>query len=118
MSRNNALDAEQLTDAMYYILLSLLVPRHGYGIMSYIERLTEGEVAIGPATAYTLIKKLQDNDCIVPVANDEGQEGQDRRKTYAITEKGRRLVAGEIERRSRMARHGQSALQQAEEEQG
>jgi DNA-binding PadR family transcriptional regulator len=112
MSRNNSLDMEQLTDAAYYILLSLLVPRHGYGIMSYIEKLTNGEVAIGPATAYTLIKKLLDNGSIVLT----GEDGQERRKTYAITDKGKQLVSSEIERRKRMAEHGDQAWISAKEE--
>lgn len=112
LSRNNSLDTEQLTDATYYILLALLVPRHGYGMMSYIEQLTGGEVVIGPATAYTLIKKLQDNDCIAM----SGEPDAPRRKTYEITDKGRRLVMNEIERRSRMAGHGMQALQEAKGE--
>lgn len=112
MSRSNKLEMDQLTDAAYYILLSLLIPRHGYGIMSYIEQLTAGEVTIGPATTYTLIKKLQDNNCII--LSDE--EDNDRRKTYLITEKGKNLVTNEIARRTRMAEHGNQALKYAEEE--
>ena len=30
MSKSNTLETEQLTDAMYYILLSLMKERHGY----------------------------------------------------------------------------------------
>jgi len=112
VSRNNTLEMDQLTDSAYYILLSLFVPRHGYGIMSYIEELTGGEVAIGPATAYTLIKKLQDNGCIV-LSDDNAQE---RRKTYSITEKGKALARKETERRRRMAEHGERAWLSAKEE--
>ncbi|QJD86101.1 PadR family transcriptional regulator [Cohnella herbarum] len=112
MSRNNSLEMDQLTDAAYYILLSLLVPRHGYGIMNYIEKLTQGEVVIGPATAYTLIKKLQDNECILLA----GEDNNDRRKTYAITDKGKQLVSNEIERRKRMSEHGNQAWLSAKEE--
>jgi DNA-binding PadR family transcriptional regulator len=112
LSRNNTLDMDQLTDAAYYILLSLLVPRHGYGIMSYIEKLTEGKVTIGPATAYTLLRKLQENECII----NSDEEDQERRKTYIITGKGNRLVTNEIDRRTRMAEHGKQALLAAKEE--
>jgi len=109
VSRSSSFENEQLTDAAYYILLSLLVPRHGYGIMGYIERLTDGTLEIGPGTVYTLIKKLQDNACIVSM----GEDDKDRRKTYVITEKGRTLVTSEIERRRRMAEHGQVALNES-----
>jgi len=112
LSRNNTLEMDQLTDSAYYILLSLLLPRHGYGLMSYIEELTGGEVVIGPATAYTLIKKLQDNGCIL-LADDDAQ---DRRKTYRITNKGKDLVRKETERRRRMADHGDLAWHAAKEE--
>lgn len=54
--KNNALESEQLTDPMYYILLSLLEERHGYAIMKFIEELTNGEVSMGPGTLYTLLK--------------------------------------------------------------
>ena len=40
MPRNSSLSEGQLTDSEYYILLTLLRPMHGYGIMQYIEKLT------------------------------------------------------------------------------
>lgn len=33
-----------LTEATYYILLSLVKPMHGYGIMQLVEEMTNGEV--------------------------------------------------------------------------
>ncbi|PZE20657.1 PadR family transcriptional regulator [Paenibacillus xerothermodurans] len=86
-------------------MLSLICPRHGYAIMKYIEKLTDGEVSIGPATLYTLIKKLQDADYITL---DQSEE--ERRKTYSVTAKGRAIISDEIARRSRMAQHGIKAL--------
>lgn len=105
MSRNNSFETDQLTDSAYYILVSLLMPRHGYGVMKYIEELTEGEVRIGPATLYTLLKKMQDAGYIVL---EEG-EGE-RRKIYSVTDKGGEMIISEIERRSRMALHGKKVL--------
>ena len=35
-----------LTEAVYYILLSLLQPMHGYGIMQNTEALSEGRVRL------------------------------------------------------------------------
>ena len=32
MSKSNTMESAQLTDAMYYILLSLMIERHGYAI--------------------------------------------------------------------------------------
>ena len=41
-----------LTEAVYYILLSLTEPLHGYGIMQKAEQLSSGRVrlAAGPST--------------------------------------------------------------------
>lgn len=111
MSRTNSIQTEQLTDSAYYILLALLSPKHGYAIMKYIEELTEGEVKIGPATLYTLIKKMQKSDYII--LNEDEDE---RRKTYQITPKGSIIIAAEMERRARMVRHGGTAFQSAKEE--
>ena len=58
MSKNN-LSEYQLTDSGYYILLALLNPNHGYGIMKYVEEITAGEFIIGPATLYTTLKKCK-----------------------------------------------------------
>ena len=41
-----------LTEATYYILLSLVKPLHGYGIMQMVEEMTNGEVKLGPGTLY------------------------------------------------------------------
>ena len=68
MSRNNSLQEEQLTESGYYILLALLVPMHGYGISKYIEELTEKEVIIGPATLYTMLKKMQEQDYMTRIS--------------------------------------------------
>ena len=35
-----------LTEATYYILLSLVKPMHGYGIMQLVEEMTNGEVKL------------------------------------------------------------------------
>lgn len=105
MSRNNSFTEEQLTDSSYYILLALVKPMHGYGIMQYIEELTSKETIIGPATLYTILKKMQDAEFIAL-----GEEDNNRRKTYTITEKGKEVIKKEIHRRIRMAEHGKKAL--------
>lgn len=39
-----------LTEAVYYILLALRKPNHGYGIIQEVERLTGGRVMLGAGT--------------------------------------------------------------------
>lgn len=95
----------QLTDSGYYILLALLEPKHGYGVMKYIEELTDGEFVIGPATLYTTLKKMQKNDFIILVG-----ESEDRKKIYKLTELGNKVIMEEINRRIRMAKQGERVL--------
>ena len=43
---------------MFYIMAALTKPKHGYAIMNLIEETTKGAITIGPASMYTIIKKL------------------------------------------------------------
>ena len=108
ISRNNSLEEQQLTEPGYYILLALLVPMHGYGITKYIEELTESEFIMGPATLYTMLKKMQEQDYIT-LAGEEG-----RRKIYKLTEKGMKVIKKEKERRYKMAVQGIKAFERIE----
>jgi len=47
-----------LTEAVYYILLSLLEPRHGYGIMQNAEQLSGGRVRLAAGTLYGALNTL------------------------------------------------------------
>lgn len=100
MSKNNTAESEELTDAMYYILLALMEERHGYAIMKYVEELTNGRVTIGPGTLYTLLKKLVKIEWIKQL------EGNERQKLYAITAKGKHILIHDWQRRSAMVEDG------------
>lgn len=47
-----------LTEGVYYILLSLYEPRHGYGIMQYVSNISNGRVELGAGTLYGALKSL------------------------------------------------------------
>lgn len=105
MSKSNAIQSEQLTDSMYYILLSLLEERHGYAIMKFIEDLSEQEVNMGPGTLYTLLKKLLKAGWIEQISND-------RTKIYKITKVGFDLLSQEIARRKRLVKQGERVMKE------
>jgi DNA-binding PadR family transcriptional regulator len=109
MARGKALDEDILTDSTYCILLTLVKPMHGYGIMQEIEKFSKGEMIIGPASLYTIIKKLQNADLILLLEDDE-----ERRKTYTLTLKGKEILKKDIKRRITMVRHGEEALKYLE----
>ena len=73
-----------LTEATYYILLSLVKPRHGYGIMQLTEELSGGRVRLAAGTLYGALNALSTKGWIIqlPIADES------RRKEYCLTEKG------------------------------
>ncbi|MBE7127643.1 PadR family transcriptional regulator [Bacillus mycoides] len=93
-----------LTEAKYYILLSLLKPIHGYGIMQAVENLTHGEVKLGPGTLYGNIKKLLNEELIDEVASI------DRKKYYVLTSLGKEVLELELKRLQRSVQNGLSVF--------
>ena len=82
-----------LTESMFYVLLSLLrQERCGTAIVQFVEDTTVGRVPFGPGTLYTLLGKFQDEGLI----RETAVEG--RKRTYAITDRGRALFRQELSR--------------------
>ncbi|KAA8666738.1 PadR family transcriptional regulator [Clostridium sp. MT-14] len=96
MPRNNSLKMGELTDAYYYILLSLIKPKHGYLIMKSIEEMSQGSFSIGPASLYTSIKKLLEGGLIK--LNGDSQQ----KKIYIITDKGIEFLKNEVRKKRKM----------------
>lgn len=82
-----------LTEVTFFILLSLYTPRHGYGIMQFVEEKTQGRLILGAGSLYGAIKTLQEKDWITPVDG-----GNEKKKEYVITETGRRIAEEELKR--------------------
>lgn len=91
---------KSLTEPMYYILLSLLNENHGYGIMQMVDELTDGRVAIGAGTLYSLLGRFEREDIITQVAEEN------RRKIYKITEKGGGILQEEYTRLNHLVEDG------------
>jgi DNA-binding PadR family transcriptional regulator len=89
-----------LSESTYYILLALIEPLHGYGVMQKVDALSQGTVKIGPGTLYVAFQTLEKEDLIVKVGEEE------RRKSYALTAKGREVLKNQIERLEIMTRNG------------
>ena len=76
-----------LTEAVFYILLSLDTPLHGYGIMQNVEHLSGG---------------LTERGLIVSL----GDESEGRKKEYQITPAGREAVRAELRRLHELTQNG------------
>jgi len=83
-----------LTHTTFYTLLSLDKPLHGYGIMQRVEESSNGEVKLGPGTLYGALRKLEKQQLIYKVGEDEG----DRRKLYQLTNLGEEVIKLEFKR--------------------
>ena len=84
---------ESLTESMFYVLMAFLArPMCGIEVTEFIEILTQGRIQMGPATLYTILGKFEAEQYIQETA----VEG--RKRTYAITEKGRAAYAQELAR--------------------
>ena len=79
-----------MTEAMYYALLALTVPSHGYQLMSAVARASRGRVQMGPGTLYGVLNRME-NEKLIEIVQDDG-----RRKTYAVTAAGRAALVRPI----------------------
>lgn len=95
-----------LTEAVYYILLSLIKPNHGYGIMKNIEEISNGRVKMAPGTLYGAINVLQEKRWIKPLEEDK----LSRKKEYIITKEGKDVLLREIERLRELLINGESLI--------
>ena len=93
-------EQQPMTEAAYYILLSLLHPGHGYGMMQRIRELSGGRLVMGPGTLYGALSRMSREE-LITLAEEDG-----RRKTYAITDQGREALRREYERLRHMVEDG------------
>ena len=84
-----------LTEAVYYILLALRKPNHGYGITQEVEEMTDGRVSLGAGTLYGAIQTLQKKGWIDMYSVDTESR---KKKEYRITDTGREVFMAERDR--------------------
>jgi DNA-binding PadR family transcriptional regulator len=94
-----------LTEPMYYILLMLSEPQHGYGIMQEIEKHTGGRVKVGAGTLYNLLSRFEEENIIVQLSEEN------RRKTYILTDKGLNILEDEYNRLKQLVSDGSDLLE-------
>ena len=97
-----------LTESTYYILLSLVTPQHGYGIMQQTETLSGGRVRLAAGTLYGALNALCEKGWIkpLPVAQES------RKKEYKLTEKGMDVLKTELARLRQLVANGEQILRE------
>lgn len=81
-----------MTEAMYYVLLALMNPNHGYQLMNAINEVSNGRIHMGPGTLYGVLSRMQ-KDGLIALAEDDG-----RRKIYSMTTDGKQALCIEYSR--------------------
>lgn len=84
-----------LTEAIYYILLAVRKPNHGYGITQEVEQLTNGRVILGAGTLYGAIQTLVKKGWITIYSEDLDSR---KKKEYIITSTGKAIFNEETKR--------------------
>jgi len=69
-------------------------PSHGYGIIKSVEAQSSSGVLLDPANLYRVLRRMKGEGWIEEAGPDEAG----RRKTYGITEAGRRVLHREVRR--------------------
>lgn len=96
------LERGALTEAVFYIMLSLYTPLHGYGIMQRVRNLSKDRVELGAGTLYGAINTLLDKRWIRSV---DGQRDS-RKKEYEITDLGKSIMKDELLRLEELMENG------------
>lgn len=92
-----------LTEAVYYILLSLIEPLHGYGIIQNVEQLSNGRVRLAAGTLYGAINTLLEKGWIYALPDIKDSRNK---KEYQITDLGKEALKDEIIRLSELLENG------------
>lgn len=102
MSKNRG----PMTEAMYYVLLALCSPLHGYAIMNAVAEISQGRIGMGPGTLYGVLTRLE-KDKLIKLEEDDG-----RRKIYQITPEGRVALDIEYQRLTAMVADGSGIVKE------
>ena len=95
-----------LTEAVFYILLSLHSPLHGYGIMQNVEALSGGRVKLAAGTLYGAISSMLEKGWIQALPG----EASSRKKVYEITDSGKTIAKNELLRLQELLANGERII--------
>jgi DNA-binding PadR family transcriptional regulator len=101
-----------LTEPVFYILLRLHSPAHGYALMKDIAEMTDGRVNIGAGSLYGALDTLQKKGWIR--ALDEYP--RDRKIEYIITDRGKQFFEKELSRLEEMLQNAKEVKEASHED--
>lgn len=103
-----------LTESVFYILLLLHKPAHGYALMKDISEMTGGRVNLGAGSLYGAFDTLLKKGWIEAV----DEYPQDRRIEYVITDTGKQYFEKELIRIEEMLQNAKKVKEDCDENKG
>ena len=76
-------------------------PQHGYGLIKAVEERSSSDVLLDPANLYRSLRRMHAEGWIDEARQADGEE---RRRTYRITARGRRILSDEVARLDNLLR--------------
>ena len=101
---------QNLTEPMYYVLISLLNEKCGVDIMKNVLDISNGRVKVGPGTLYVLLGKFEEEHMIIETSR------VGRKRMYKITGKGKEILECEYKRLKTLVAEGREFLEERYEE--
>lgn len=95
-----------LTEAVYYILLSLYQPLHGYGIIQNVSSISDGRLVLAAGTLYGAINTLLEKHWIEALPGEKNS----RKKEYVITNVGKSAIEEEMKRLAELLQNGEKIV--------
>lgn len=96
--------------ALHILLAVADGPRHGYSIMQEVLERTDGQVRLWPAALYGLLRELEQADLIAKSGQRPAADEDDpRRRYFALTGHGRRVLDAEVRRLEAIVRHARAS---------
>ncbi|MBE1591191.1 PadR family transcriptional regulator [Nonomuraea angiospora] len=103
---------KSMQEPTFLILTALAAgPQHGYGVITDVERISDGQVRLRAGTLYAAFDRLQ-AEGLIEADREEIVDGRVRRY-YRLTGDGAARLAAEAERMSRHARAAAARLRAA-----
>ena len=93
---------QPLTESIFYIMLALRKPNHGYGIIQDIQELTNNRINMGAGTLYGAIQSLEQKGWIAIYSEEEASR---KKKEYILTDLGKDVLKIEIARLKELVEH-------------
>ena len=100
-----------LTESVFYILLRLHNPAHGYALMKDIAEMTNNRVNLGAGTLYGALDTLQKKSWIRQLDNNP----QDRKIEYIITDTGKKYFELELIRLEELLKNSKTVKEKNNE---